>query len=296
MEQLVKDLALLDLPSTMWGVHVHPENKFIGILHINVSSNKLIIDKGLLVEENDGLKARIILNGFSMYLPNVALGLKLISDISALLHTLHNKTVCINSNDGERYPECLKLIDNNNDVEEDITYCCMCRPANLEGKVLVISDISTKCCLSYQHLKIFKKFLASAETLKFVYHELKPYNPNEETPGIDPNGLGEYKPTCSVYNQELSSEMDLTVHNEQYNKIKSEECPSKPKKGEKNNKEKQVLCNVCGKILAPGYRIEEHMLTHTLVKPFQCKICAKTFAKSHNLRMHEHTHSDVSYH
>lgn len=60
---------------------------------------------------------------------------------------------------------------------------------------------------------------------------------------------------------------------------------------DKLSREKQALCNFCGKIFSNGYRIEEHILTHTQEKPFQCKICHKSFSKGFNLKMHEHTHS-----
>lgn len=134
MEKLAKELPFLNLPSTMWGIHIHPQFEYIAILHINFRDSKLMIDKGIvLAEEKYGFKAKVFLNGFIVQVPNIILDITNLSELSALVYLIHDKNMCKSFIERDESPECLKLIDNG--LEDDIIHCSMCQDkANLRGK------------------------------------------------------------------------------------------------------------------------------------------------------------------
>lgn len=66
---------------------------------------------------------------------------------------------------------------------------------------------------------------------------------------------------------------------------------------EKQDKEKQQLCTICGKTFNFSSDLEQHMLTHAPPddKPFKCKVCEKAFAKKYNLNVHTRVHSGLFF-
>lgn len=133
MEKLAKELPFLNLPSTMWGIHIHPQFEYIGILHIDFSNSKLMIDKGiLLAEEKYGFKAKIFLNGLVAHVPNIILDITNLSELSALVYLLHDKNICKRFVAREESPDCLKLVDI--DLKDSILYCNICKEkGNVRG-------------------------------------------------------------------------------------------------------------------------------------------------------------------
>ncbi|XP_022836572.1 zinc finger protein OZF-like [Spodoptera litura] len=62
------------------------------------------------------------------------------------------------------------------------------------------------------------------------------------------------------------------------------------------NKEKEFLCDFCGKILASADQLKYHHRMHLGVKPYSCSICNKTFAKKFNVKIHMSSHSGEKTH
>ncbi|XP_050555583.1 gastrula zinc finger protein XlCGF26.1-like [Spodoptera frugiperda] len=62
------------------------------------------------------------------------------------------------------------------------------------------------------------------------------------------------------------------------------------------NKEKEFLCDFCGKILASADQLKYHHRMHSGVKPYSCSICNKTFAKKFNVKIHMSSHSGEKSH
>lgn len=54
------------------------------------------------------------------------------------------------------------------------------------------------------------------------------------------------------------------------------------------------VCEICGKDFASKYTYKAHVKTHEVrPRPFQCSRCSKTFLSQQNLNRHEETHNGV---
>ncbi|KAF9405942.1 hypothetical protein HW555_013506 [Spodoptera exigua] len=62
------------------------------------------------------------------------------------------------------------------------------------------------------------------------------------------------------------------------------------------NKEKEFLCDFCGKILARADQLKHHRRMHSGVKPYSCSICNKTFATKFYVKTHMISHSGEKMH
>ncbi|XP_018570034.1 zinc finger protein 239-like [Anoplophora glabripennis] len=166
--------------------------------------------------------------------------------------------MCRNFVEAGNTSECLKLIDN--ELEGNVIYCSMCRDKS-NARVL------NKTVLYNQEVSDNINSLNTLEEQSVEYCIIC----NEYVPETDKIN---HKNQCKLSQDQLESNSSET-DNEKL----------------KLSKDNEALCNFCGKMFPRGYRIEEHILTHTPDKPFQCQICHKTFSKNFNLKMHEHTHS-----
>ncbi|KAK8383220.1 hypothetical protein O3P69_011613 [Scylla paramamosain] len=64
-----------------------------------------------------------------------------------------------------------------------------------------------------------------------------------------------------------------------------------PKPRVRNGTAERVVCPNCGKSLACGANLAEHMRTHTGERPFVCDECGASFAAKSNLRTHKRLHT-----
>ena len=109
ISHLIKNLHLLVLPSTLWAVHVDPKQEFLVILHVKAGSDKVTVDKGvLLTTENFSLKTSVSVNEEIVQLP-IASKIETMSDLTNLIYSLHDIKMCLNANAS---PKCSKYILN----------------------------------------------------------------------------------------------------------------------------------------------------------------------------------------
>lgn len=57
------------------------------------------------------------------------------------------------------------------------------------------------------------------------------------------------------------------------------------------NRDKNFLCNTCGKSFYTNFHLEVHIRSHTGLKPFKCPHCDKSFSQKSGLSMHIYTHT-----
>lgn len=57
------------------------------------------------------------------------------------------------------------------------------------------------------------------------------------------------------------------------------------------NRDKNYLCNDCGKSFHTNFHLEVHIRSHTGVKPYTCPVCNKSFSQLSGLKMHTYIHT-----
>ena len=53
------------------------------------------------------------------------------------------------------------------------------------------------------------------------------------------------------------------------------------------------ICQVCGKLFAKKFDLQQHSRIHSGEKPFQCALCLKRFTQNSNLKKHLNTHKKL---
>ncbi|OMJ80633.1 hypothetical protein SteCoe_19064 [Stentor coeruleus] len=63
-----------------------------------------------------------------------------------------------------------------------------------------------------------------------------------------------------------------------------------------HSKVKRFRCRICGKYLSSKQNLQEHLYTHTQVKPYVCQEphCGKTFRQSSQLSNHKKLHQELN--
>lgn len=56
-------------------------------------------------------------------------------------------------------------------------------------------------------------------------------------------------------------------------------------------RDKNFLCNTCGKNFYTNFHLDVHIRSHTGERPFKCQFCDKAFAQMSGLKMHTFTHT-----
>lgn len=57
------------------------------------------------------------------------------------------------------------------------------------------------------------------------------------------------------------------------------------------NRDKNFLCNTCGKSFYTNFHLDVHVRSHTGERPFKCPVCDKAFSQMSGLKMHTFIHT-----
>ncbi|XP_023294359.2 zinc finger protein 431-like [Lucilia cuprina] len=105
---------------------------------------------------------------------------------------------------------------------------------------------------------------------------------------------------CEQCHEGFGKRQDLKLHTELGHIIQCEHCERtfnnnrlyRIHKRVHYNNTKQYECHVCQKMYVSKAILEEHMNTHTGVRPFKCSECPKDFASKYTLQTHMKIHKE----
>lgn len=307
LENLIKNIPLLLLPSPLWAIHLDPKYEYIVILHIQlVNFEKLVVDKGILItydEMQKCIKTTILIHNEIITIPSLEYTIHTISDLSQLVYNLHQLTLCRNSSNLLEYPHCAKYvkIDNyeklcstcNLTVNEDFyeytnvdTFNC-----NTQNNIEPILDsyIIDHSCIEPVKNKLQESYNCSYCNVIFtcvddlkIHLEFKclAIRSYQETSGNEIDELKVQETTtaethcCNDCGKDFSSTEQLKEH------ITS------------HADDRLYICNICNKSSMHRSSHYKHVLSHQTKKPNLCNVCGKTFCKGYKMEDHMLTHSE----
>lgn len=298
LEELSKYLNLLVLPSTLWAVHMDPKHNFIVILHIEVESLTVNIDKAILVlfdQIDNTINAKLFVQNKVVDFPRLNRCIKCISDLSCIVNFMDSLKLCANF-DNVHYPQCLKYIES---CKSNQLFCYLCSA----DKKCQLEDLATHDNASFDY-----SVPTTVQENEYIDHDIICNNENQVDYKFDilyQSGTVETKAkdnafvcqvcTADFYDKDtLNEHMQIHSSQKQFlcemcNKV-SNQLLAHEKHLSTHSNSKANLCNICGKTFCYGYRMKDHLLTHSSEKPFKCEICDKRFTKKINLTLHQKTH------
>ncbi|KAJ8921519.1 hypothetical protein NQ315_003137 [Exocentrus adspersus] len=327
MEKLAKQSRFLDLPSTLWGVHIHPRYEFVAVLHvhIDISSSKALIDKGVvLVQEDSTLRIKIFLNGCAIDMPNVTSDLDAsnLLELSALIYLIDDKNVCVNVGEAE---DCLKLFGSKPKYSQ---YCDTCQEKYLIEKAENVAQVRTQEKFGIQCIYCNEYHTESNRTVT----DCKPPvdDLSDCVPSIEKQALckicgklfsAQYrveehmlihtqeKPFhCKTCGKEFSKKFNLKMHEHIHSGYRPYVCSACGKSyttnsnlrthmlSSHNEEEKKYMCHICKMTFVYPRYLKLHMRKHTGEKPFDCAVCGNCFTKKIHLTVHLRTHTGEKPH
>lgn len=329
LEAVIKNVALLLLPSPLWAIHIDPKYEYIVILHVQlVNFEKLLVDKGILItydELDKCIKTTVLIHNEIISIPSLQYSIDSVSDLSQLVYNLNQLMLCKNSSNSLEYPHCTKYIK----IENYEKLCNTCNLAtnesfyeytNIDGfncnpqntiEPILDSYIIDNSCIEAPKDDLIENYNCSYcnETFTSVNH-LKSHlefkciaiRNYEEQPRIDNEDKIEEvnRIDCNRCDKTFTCGEEFKEHAISHSNNKSYVCTICNKSSNRRSShykhimshqvKKPNLCNVCGKTFCRGYKMEDHMLTHSEEKPYECSLCHKRYASRNNLRIHEETH------
>lgn len=301
---IINNLKLISFPDSLWGINVHPEFKFIGILHLNYSMKSIFIDKAIIFEFDKSqcseIKVDVFLCQKLVYLPQISC-VNSIEDICNIIFYVEGLKICENWQNNENCLVC---------TENDFLRCNECYIQNerviWENDQFNDVDTVVKQILELEYNPINNKsdqnqtFLCKICSKSFPsyadlnkhekVHHVSAKSFESEHYQVPQKTIQNFQ--CGVCSKVFNTANSLKVHYRRHNNDKNlcEFC-SKSFFNKNQLKEHQRLCvnananqqifkcNFCGKTTTSLVLHQRHIQNHTNVKHNLCNICGKTFCK-----------------
>ncbi|KRT79150.1 zinc finger protein [Oryctes borbonicus] len=307
LENLIKNVSLLLLPSPLWAIHIDPKYEYIVILHVQmINYEKVIIDKGILITYDrmqKCIKTTVLIHNEIISIPSLEYTIYTIADLSQLVYNLHQLTLCKNSNNPLEYPHCSKYVK----IENYEKLCSTCNLTASDDFYEYTTIDNFNCNPQSTMEPILDSYIIDNTCIEAAKDELsETYNCsycNEIFTTVnDLNAHIEFK-CISIRNYEEVLNKDVNEVKLQENNISNiiecNEC------GKDLNSEEQLqenetshisnrlyVCSICNKSTNRRSSHYKHVLSHQIKKPNLCNVCGKTFCRGYKMEDHILTHSE----
>ncbi|KAF5304354.1 hypothetical protein FQA39_LY09733 [Lamprigera yunnana] len=273
LRNFCKNLDEINLPSSLWGIHIDPEYCYVAVVYVGMKClTQLTIDKGiLLVPDNDmkTIHTSFFIQNELIKIPTLKNSVNTIADLSQLIQIIHDLRLCRNVDN----TNCNKYVDFNK--YSDI--CNACTESDLINK-------------SNYTLNKFVNELAT-ENIELTPEPVT--NKVCDTCYTTCNHSPETSRFCNVCNKIISQELDqqLIETNEKTNlcsvcgKTFRHSYPLKEHLVT-HSSERPFECTVCKKTFAKSYNLRLHQKTHSGIHPYVCSTCGKAYTTQSNLTTH----------
>lgn len=317
---IINNLNLINLPSSLWGIHIDPKCEYVAILHVSFMSGALTIDKGIVMQYdnlNDKIQASIFLYCKNVSPPQINPIISSINDLSDMIFSVHALKFCDNWHQNtNKNDSCLMYVDQgfdrcvmcNSDVKEKfISYDF--QESNTKWKE---NDNSKLCDGSHLHStetvwqtgcsnevelndSLSENLMASSEDVDVVVKQIL------EMEYTNQDG-GPIKEEIDIPNNKLSdSENDNSnIYGKVDNNLACRTCSkvftslsnlARHERIHSNDKNNKYVCKICNKQYLSLEALNSHMHLHTGENLHKCEICKKKFTNPSHLKVHLRKHT-----
>lgn len=253
LTDILNNLNLISLPTSLWGVHIHPKYEYIAILHA-VYGTRLQIDKGIIIQYdglNDKIKGSIFLCCKNVSIPEINTTINCINDISHLVFSIHELKICENwqyqqNTDKASNSDCLIYVSsgfntclmcNTPDKAKFMEYLQQESNSNLNKSQIDADTIWQDSCANDLNDNLSDNLIPSSEDVDVVVKEileLEYTNTNPPIPiNIEDNSTVFTTAEASLFNSRTDnksfSELNTIIKQEKINQFKRSDIKNSDK-------------------------------------------------------------------
>lgn len=291
LNDILNNLNLINLPSSLWGIHIDPKYEYLAIIHVCFNSSNLTLDKGIIVQYDnvtDKIQANIFLYCKNVSIPEINPTISTINDLCQMIFTIDELKVCANFQQSDK--NCLITVNNSG-----FDTCVICNSDYYEDNNLNKSQIDGTDSIWQTN---DDNLIASSEDVDVVVKQIleleytSTEQPNDQIPIVDavepalvvnihenPQQIDEFK--CRTCSKQFGGLSALTRHEKTHFKI------------EPSSKDCVHRCSVCGKCFSSQSHLKVHHRKHTGTRPYACQFCSKCFYTNSHLKEHTRLHTGL---